>query len=58
MANPSKEALEKVAIENARNSVREILAASQYISKKVSEGKVGIVSAYHDLQSGVVRFDD
>ena len=58
IANPSKEALEKVAIENARNSVNEILAASQYISKKVSEGKVGIVSAYHDLQSGIVRFND
>jgi carbonic anhydrase len=57
IANPSKEALEKVAIENARNSVREILAASDYINKKVQEGKVGIVSAYHDLHSGYVQFD-
>lgn len=58
MPKPDKEALEKVAIENARNSVREILAASSYIRNKVSEGKVGIVSAYHDLQSGIVRFND
>ena len=46
-----------MAIENARNSVREILATSDYIRHKVEEGKVGIVSAYHDLQSGKVNFD-
>lgn len=57
MSTPSIEAMEKVAIENARNSVREILASSDYISKKVQEGKVGIVSAYHDLQTGIVQFD-
>lgn len=57
IAQPNKEQLKQVAIENARNSVREILAISDYIRHKVEEGKVGIVSAYHDLQSGKVNFD-
>ncbi|MGI9192118.1 MAG: SulP family inorganic anion transporter [Chitinophagaceae bacterium] len=57
IAQPSKEQLKTVAIENARNSVREILSASEYIQTKVKEGKIGIVSAYHDLQTGQVMFD-
>lgn len=43
---------------NIQNSVYEILKTSQYITGQISEGKLGIVSAYYDTRTGNVNFGD
>jgi carbonic anhydrase len=50
--------MERVTKENARNSVNEILSESPYLKKRIEENEIGIVSAYHEIATGKVHFDD
>ena len=45
-----------VTMANVRNSVNEIISSSAYISGLLAEGKVGIVAAYYDTETGQVSF--
>jgi carbonic anhydrase len=57
MANGSRQEYEKaVTIQNIQNSVNEILQGSELISDMVKKGKVGIVAAYYDTETGEVSF--
>jgi carbonic anhydrase len=57
MANGSRQEYEKaVTIQNIQNSVNEILQGSELISDMVRKGKVGIVAAYYDTETGEVSF--
>lgn len=51
------ELLDKSSRLNAQNSVNEILSASNYIKEQVANGKLGIVSAYYDTNTGNISFD-
>ncbi|MFM8280094.1 MAG: bifunctional SulP family inorganic anion transporter/carbonic anhydrase [Bacteroidota bacterium] len=50
--------IEIVAKENAINGVQEILQLSPLLSSMINEGKLGIISAYHDISTGKVEFGD
>ncbi|MGA1278389.1 MAG: SulP family inorganic anion transporter [Candidatus Kapaibacteriota bacterium] len=49
--------IDKVAKENAQSGVGEILESSPLLSSMIKSGKLGIVSAYHDINTGRVEFD-
>jgi carbonic anhydrase len=49
---------EKTCHLNMQNSIHEILEKSTYLSTQITEGKLGIVSAYYDTATGIIRFDD
>lgn len=49
--------MEKVTKQNAKNSVKEILAQSPYLKSRIDAKEVGIVSAYHDISTGKVYFE-
>ncbi len=49
---------EKTCHLNVQNSITEILKTSTYLSAQITEGKLGIVSAYYDTTTGIIRFDD
>jgi carbonic anhydrase len=49
--------LEKVGRLNTENSVADILSQSPYIREKVERKEIGIVSAYHDISTGKVTFE-
>ncbi|MCB1176259.1 MAG: bifunctional SulP family inorganic anion transporter/carbonic anhydrase [Leptospiraceae bacterium] len=42
---------------NVHNSVSEILAKSKYVRNNVLQGKIKIVSAFYDVETGVVKFE-
>lgn len=52
----NKEFVEAVAIENVKQSVRQILEQSSIIRALVDEGKVGIAPAIYDVANGKVTF--
>ncbi len=52
------EIMEKVTKENTYNSVKEILAQSAYLKAQIEAKEVGIVSAYHDISTGQVYFEE
>ena len=52
------EIMEKVTKENTYNSVKEILAQSAYLKAQIEAKEVGIVSAYHDINTGKVYFEE
>lgn len=52
-----EETLEVVSKQNAKHSVDEILNQSAYLREQVSQKKLGIISAYHDISTGMVHFD-
>ena len=49
--------VEEVCKANTLNSVKEILKMSPYLKKKIESKEIGLVSAYHDITSGIVKFD-
>lgn len=51
------ELLDKSSRLNAQNSVNEILSSSTYIKEQVADGKLGIVAAYYDTNTGNISFD-
>ena len=51
------ELLDKSSRLNSQNSVSEILATSEYIKREVTSGRLGIISAYYDTNSGKISFD-
>ena len=50
--------LEKVAKANAQNSVNEILGQSNYLKSRIEKKEIGIVSAYHNIATGEVLFEE
>jgi carbonic anhydrase len=51
-----KKYAEAVTMANVKNSVDEIISSSDYLSGLLVEGKVGIVAAYYDTETGKVSF--
>lgn len=51
------ELMKKITCLNAENSISEILEESSYLSRKVANKEIGILSAYYDTSSGKVHFD-
>lgn len=49
---------EKIAKENVINSIEEIIAGSPILKEKIINKEIGIVSAYHDIATGKVHFDE
>jgi carbonic anhydrase len=43
---------------NANNSVEEIKKLSPYLKAKLEHKEIGIVSAYHELSTGKVHFEE
>lgn len=52
------ENLEKVIRANALHSVEEIKRLSPFLKEKIETNEIGIVSAYHELSTGRVYFDE
>lgn len=52
------EIMERTTKLNARNSVQEILAQSPYLRNRIAKKEIGIVSAYHDISTGIVHFEE
>lgn len=52
------ENLEMVVRANANNSVEEIKKLSPYLKAKLEHKEIGIVSAYHELSTGKVHFEE
>jgi carbonic anhydrase len=52
----NKEFIEAVAVENVKQSVRQILEQSSIIRTLVEQGKVGIAPAIYDVANGKVTF--
>lgn len=50
--------VEKVTKENVINSIEEIIAGSPILKEKIINKEIGIVSAYHDISTGKVHFDE
>jgi len=50
--------IEQVSRQNAVHSVDEILSMSPYLAEKIKNGDLGIVSAYHNISTGVVEFNE
>lgn len=50
--------IEKTCQINMDNSVLEIVSKSSYISNQISQGKLGIVSAFYDTVTGNIKFND
>ncbi|MDZ4757736.1 MAG: carbonic anhydrase, partial [Bacteroidota bacterium] len=50
--------MEKVTKLNAQNSVKEILDQSPYLKSRIAKKEIGIVSAYHNIATGKVYFED
>ena len=42
---------------NVHNSVTEIIEKSTYVQQKADEGKVKIVSAFYDVETGKIKFE-
>ena len=57
VARSDKSSVNEVVKENARLNARLLVDKSQIISGAVKEKNVNIVSAYYNLESGVVDFD-
>jgi carbonic anhydrase len=54
----AEENLEMVVRANANNSVEEIKKLSPYLKSKLEHKEIGIVSAYHELSTGKVHFEE
>ena len=50
--------VDKVAMLNVKNSIRQILEQSSIINELVSTGKIGLVPAMYDVTTGKVTFYD
>lgn len=49
---------EKITKQNVLNSIEEIISKSPILKEKIINQEIGIVSAYHDISTGKVHFDD
>ena len=49
--------MKRITQQNVHNSIADILAQSPYLKQKIEQDEIGIVAAYHDLQSGKVYFN-
>jgi carbonic anhydrase len=47
----------QITKQNVHNSITDILENSPYLKQKIEQNEIGIVSAYHDLQTGKVHFN-
>ena len=54
----NSEFIEKVSKLNVKNTVTEILNKSLVLKELVETGKIGIVGATHDIQTGQIHFDE
>lgn len=54
---PHGDLLDKSSRLNTQNSVNEILSSSNYIREQVAGGKLGIVAAYYDTNTGNISFE-
>jgi carbonic anhydrase len=50
--------IELITRKNIQNSIEDILESSAYLKKKIELNEIGIVSAYHDLNTGQVYFSE
>ncbi|MBX3434006.1 MAG: bifunctional SulP family inorganic anion transporter/carbonic anhydrase [Pirellulales bacterium] len=53
-----KGVVDEVSRENVRRSVRAVLNQSQTIAEMAAKGKVAVIGAFYDLQTGEVEFFD
>ena len=49
---------EKITKQNVLNSIEEIISGSSILKEKIINNEIGIVSAYHDISTGIVSFDE
>lgn len=52
------EIMELITKQNAKNSVKEILEQSPYLKARIHKKEISIVSAYHDILTGKVYFEE
>jgi carbonic anhydrase len=55
-SSKNKELVQKVADQNAKDAAAMMMQKSEVIAKLVSEGKVKIVSAMHDIKTGQISW--
>ena len=53
-----KNEVNRVALENAHITIRHMLRDSAYLNDRVKSGEVGVVCAFHDIQTGKVNFEE
>lgn len=53
-----KNEVNRVALENAHITIRHMLRDSAYLNARVKSREVGVVCAYHDIQTGIVNFEE
>jgi carbonic anhydrase len=53
-----KNEVNRVALENAHITIRHMLRDSTYLNDRVKSREVGVVCAFHDIQTGKVSFEE
>ena len=53
-----KNEVNRVALEKAHITIRHMLRDSAYLNDRVKSGEVGVVCAFHDIQTGKVNFEE
>lgn len=48
--------IEEIARENARKTKRDIIEGSSIVKNKISDGELMVVSAYYDIENGIVEW--
>jgi MFS superfamily sulfate permease-like transporter len=53
-----KNEVNRIALENAHITIRHMLRDSEYLRERVNSKEVGVVCAFHDIQTGSVTFEE
>lgn len=53
-----KNEVNRIALENAHITIRHMLRDSVYLKERVNSLEVGVVCAFHDIQTGEVKFEE
>lgn len=53
-----KNEVNRIALENAHITIRHMLRDSVYLKERVKSLEVGVVCAFHDIQTGEVKFEE